>query len=84
MKEETNKLLTTYKELSKEIKTRGGKVTKLDFFNYISDLVSKEELDKFVIKHSPFEYLVNEKMQSDPKYLEKVKALYESEIGSLN
>ncbi len=81
MKAQGNKLQDIFKKVEKEIKSRGGSLTKDKFFNDVAELLPEGKVDELIIKYSPFEYLNNQRMKEDPSYLEKAMALYENEAG---
>jgi predicted AAA+ superfamily ATPase len=81
MKNQNNKLQEIFRSLEKVIKARGGSIKKDQFHNEIAELIPKGKIEELEIKYSPFEYLNKKQMEDNPEFLEKVKALYETETG---
>jgi len=80
MKSKGNKLQSAFKEAEKEIKSRGGLISKDDFFNELADHIPDQLIADVVNKYSPFEFLNNEKMKNDSDYRKKIQELYKSSI----
>ncbi len=81
MKQEKNKLQLKYSEIAKLIKTRGGSLTKDQFFNNVADLLTEDNIDSIIHEYSPAEYPISAKMTEFPSYKQKVLDLYEAETG---
>lgn len=81
MKAQGNKLQEIFKKVEKEIKSRGGSLSKDQFFNDIAELLPEGKVEELILKYSPFEYLNLKRMKEDPSYLKKAMALYENEAG---
>ncbi len=71
-----NKLDVSYDLVKKELKGRGVSLTKDDYFNKVAELGGDSITKGIILKLSPDEYLINEKLKKDPNFKNKVMEIF--------
>ena len=72
MSKHSNELMSIFEELKKELKNRGKVLSKDEFFNAVAKTITPEKKAELLTDFTPKTWFINEKLKSDPSFLESV------------